>query len=74
MHLAQGGAKAFDVDTDVTTTLPAAFDLNAKLSYLFSKQFSVFVKGNNLLSNEYPIYLNYPVRGLNVMGGLTWVF
>lgn len=72
--MAQGGAKAFDVDTDVTTTLPAAFDLNAKLSYLFSKQFSVFVKGNNLLSNEYPIYLNYPVRGLNVMGGLTWVF
>lgn len=72
--LAQGGAKAFDVDTDVITTLPAAFDLNAKVSYLFSKQFSVFVKGNNLLSNEYPIYLNYPVRGLNVMGGLTWVF
>lgn len=72
--LGQGGAKAFDVDTDVTTTLPAAFDLNAKLSYLFSKQFSVFVKGNNLLSNDYPIYLNYPVRGLNVMGGLTWVF
>lgn len=72
--LAQGGAKAFDVDTDIITTLPAAFDLNAKVSYLFSKQFSVFVKGNNLLSNEYPIYLNYPVRGLNVMGGLTWVF
>lgn len=72
--LAQGGAKAFDVDTDVTTTLPAAFDLNAKLSYLFSKQFSVFVKGNNLLSNEYQIYLNYPVRGVNVMGGITWVF
>jgi hypothetical protein len=76
--LAQGGAKA-DVynqvtDTRSTTTLPAAFDLNAKLSYLFSKQFSVFIKGNNLLSNEYPIYLNYPVRGLNVMGGLTWVF
>jgi len=76
--LAQGGAKAnvYDAitDTSVTTTLPAAFDLNAKLSYLFSKQVSVFVKGNNLLSNEYPIYLNYPVRGLNVMGGITWVF
>lgn len=72
--MAQGGAKAYDVDTAVTTTLPAAFDLNAKLSYMFSKQFSLFVKGNNLLSNDYPIYLNYPVRGLNVMGGLTWVF
>lgn len=72
--LAQGGAKAFDVDTDTITTLPAAFDLNAKLSYIFSKQVSAFVKGNNLLSNDYPIYLNYPVRGLNVMGGITWVF
>ncbi|MBX2917536.1 MAG: hypothetical protein KF856_19890 [Cyclobacteriaceae bacterium] len=72
--LTQGGAKAFDVDTDTITTLPAAFDLNAKLSYLFSKQFSAFVKGNNLLSSDYVIYLNYPVRGLNVMGGITWVF
>ncbi|MBX2893861.1 MAG: TonB-dependent receptor [Cyclobacteriaceae bacterium] len=76
--LAQGGAKAqvYEGITGIysTTTLPAAFDLNAKLSYIFSRQVSVFVKGNNLLSNEYPIYLNYPVRGLNVMGGITWVF
>ncbi len=70
----QGGAKAFNADTNVTTTLDAAMDLNLKASYLLSKQFSVFVKGSNLLNNQYQLYLNYPVRGLQVMGGITWVF
>jgi hypothetical protein len=32
------------------------------------------VKGSNLLNNQYQLYLNYPVRGLQVMGGITWVF
>lgn len=71
---AQGGAKALDVSSNTTVTLNTAFDLNAKVSYLFSKQFSVFVKGSNLLSNDYQLYYNYPVRGLQVMGGITWVF
>ena len=70
----QGGAKAFDVDTNSVTTLDAAMDLNLKASYLLSKQFSVFLKGSNLLNNQYQLYLNYPVRGLQVMGGITWVF
>jgi hypothetical protein len=72
--IAQGGAKAFDVDNGTTTTLAAAMDLNLKASYFLSKQFSIFVKGNNLLNNQYQLYLNYPVRGLQVMGGITWVF
>ncbi len=72
--VAQGGAKALDVDTGTIVELDAAFDLNVKASYFISKQFSVFVKGSNLLSNEYQLYLNYPVRGLQVMGGITWVF
>ncbi len=72
--IVQGGAKAFDVDTNTATTLDAAMDLNLKASYLLSKQFSIFVKGSNLLNNQYQLYLNYPVRGLQVMGGITWVF
>lgn len=71
---AQGGARALDVDSDTIVELDAAFDLNVKASYFISKQFSVFVKGSNLLSNDYQLYLNYPVRGLQVMGGITWVF
>lgn len=70
----QGGAKAFDDDTSSVTTLDAAIDLNLKATYFLSKQFSIFVKGSNLLNNQYQLYLNYPVRGLQVMGGITWVF
>lgn len=68
--LAQGGAKVFNAKP----TLGAALDLNVRLNYLVSKQFSVFVKGSNLLDNEYQLFLNYPVRGLQVMGGLTYLF
>jgi len=72
--IVQGGAKALDVDTNTTVELDAAVDLNVKASYFLSKQFSIFLKGSNLLANEYQLFLNYPVRGLQVMGGITWVF
>jgi hypothetical protein len=75
--IAQGGMKAKDYTsgTDYTVVdVDPAFDLNARLEYLVSPKFSVFVKGNNLTSNEYPVFLNYPVRGLQVTGGLTWTF
>jgi len=70
----QGGAKALNVDNGTTVELDAAVDLNLKASYFLSKQFSLFLKGSNLLANEYQLYLNYPVRGLQVLGGVTWVF
>lgn len=72
--ITQGGAKALDVDNNTVLTLDPAVDLNVKASYFLSKKVSVFVKGNNLLSSDYQLYLNYPVRGLQVMGGVTWVF
>jgi hypothetical protein len=78
--IAQGGMKARTFFTlgNVTTfsavELDPAVDLNAKLQYLVSPKFSVFVQGNNLTSNEYPMFLNYPVRGLQVLGGITWTF
>lgn len=72
--MTQGGAKAFNVDSGTVLTLDPAFDLNLRLNYFVSSQFSVFLKGSNLLANEYQLYLNYPVRGLQVLGGLTYVF
>lgn len=72
--ITQGGAKALDVDTNTVVELNAALDLNVKASYLLSKQFTFFLKGNNLLNKDYQLFLNYPVRGLQVMGGITWVF
>lgn len=72
--IAQGGMKAFDFTTDTVVELDPAFDLNVRTEYLISDRFSVFVELNNITSNNYPVFLNYPVRGFQVLGGLTWSF
>jgi hypothetical protein len=72
--ITQGGMKALDVVNNKTVTLNPAVDLNAKLNYFVSKRFSVFLKFNNMLSNKYPVYFNYPVRGFQAMGGINWSF
>jgi len=72
--IAQGGIKALDLDTKSMTPLNAAADLNFKANYFVSKQFSVFINFNNILSSNYQLYLNYPVRGFQVMGGVSWNF
>lgn len=72
--ITQGGMKALDPLTDKSVNLSAAFDLNFKTEYLFSNSFSAFVQLNNIASNKYPIFLHYPVRGFQVMAGITWSF
>ena len=72
--IAQGGVKAYDYETSKVVELKPALDLNLKANYFVSKQFSVFLKFNNLLSNQYQVYLNYPVRGFQAMGGISWSF
>lgn len=72
--ITQGGMRALDPLTDKTIKLNAAFDLNFKTEYLFSDSFSAFLQFNNIASNKYPLFLNYPVRGFQVMGGITWSF
>jgi len=72
--IAQGGMKAIDPVTDKSVKLNGAFDLNFKTEYLFSESFSAFVQLNNIVGNKYPIFLNYPVRGFQVLAGITWSF
>jgi hypothetical protein len=72
--MALGGIKAWNYPTSTIEDLPAAFDLNFKAEYLFSESFSVFVQLNNITSNKYQLYMNYPVRGFQGMGGITWSF
>lgn len=76
--IAQGGMKGKSY-TSVpgefeVVKLDAALDLNARTEYVVSDSFSVFVQCNNITSNQYPVFLNYPVRGFQVLGGLTWSF
>lgn len=75
----QGGMKAIDFSQSSPTSLQvvdikAAIDLNVGVDYLVSKQFSVFVKLNNVLANEYEVYLRYPVRGFQGLAGISWSF
>jgi hypothetical protein len=72
--IAQGNMKAFNPETGQTEKLKAAFDLNFRTEYLFSDTFSAFVDLNNIASNKYPMFLNYPVRGFQALAGITWKF
>jgi hypothetical protein len=72
--IAQGGIKAFDAQAKKTVTLDPALDLNARVDYFVSKRISAFLKFNNMMSSNYQVYLYYPVRGFQVMGGVTWSF
>ncbi|MFZ6012265.1 MAG: hypothetical protein ACOYXT_18125 [Bacteroidota bacterium] len=72
--IAQGGMKAPEPMSGQTVELDPAFDLNARAEYLFSDSFSFFLQFNNVTSNKYPVFLNYPVRGFQVLGGITWSF
>lgn len=72
--ISQGGMKAFDPLADAKVELDPAFDLNVRTEYLISETFSIFGQFNNITSNQYPLFFNYPVRGFQALGGLTWSF
>lgn len=57
-----------------TETLPAIIDLQLKADYKINDQFSVFAIGNNLLNRTNQRFLNYPVRGIQGIVGLTYKF
>lgn len=72
--IAQGGMVALDPETSGIVKLDPALDLNLRTEYMMSETFSIFVQMNNLTSNQYPLFLNYPVRGFQALGGITWSF
>ncbi len=72
--IALGNIKARDPVTLETVKLDPAFDLNFRTEYFISRSFSAFVELNNITGNSYQVFLNYPVRGFQAMGGITWSF
>lgn len=71
-----GGLKGrnFESGSKTDAKLPAVIDLNFKIDYKVSPVFSAFVELNNLLSKKYQLYQYYPVKGLNVLAGITYSF
>jgi len=54
--------------------LDSYFDANAHIGYRWNEQLSIFVKAANIANNNYQRWANYPVQGLQILGGLTYKF
>ena len=54
--------------------LDAYVDANIYFGYRFTDQLSFFIKGNNLFGDDYQKWVNYPVQGIQVLGGATYKF
>lgn len=49
-------------------------DVNMGVEYRYTKRLSVFLNFNNILSRNYRLYQDYPLQGINILGGLTYSF
>lgn len=54
--------------------LESFFDINLGVTYYITKDMSVFLNGTNLLNWNYERFFNYPVQGLQIMGGIGYRF
>ena len=54
--------------------LPAVVDLQFKADYAVNPRLSIFAEGNNLLNRSNTRWLNYPVRGIQGVGGMSFKF
>ena len=57
-----------------TITLDSYFDLNAHVGYKYNERLTAFLKGNNLASQNYQRWVNFPVQSIQVMIGANYKF
>ena len=77
-----GGLKArgFEPQEIISTpkfqevTLNPIFDLQLKIDYAINSRLFIFAEGNNLLNRNNTRWMNYPVRGIQGVGGLSFKF
>lgn len=60
--------------TPQVVTLDSYFDINVNVGYHINDRFSVYARGNNLAGNDYARWQNYPVQGIQFIGGATYKF
>jgi hypothetical protein len=58
----------------VTQKLDPFVDLNLSIDYRYSKNLSAFIHCNNIANGRYNRFINYPVYGINIIGGFTFTF
>jgi hypothetical protein len=60
--------------TKQVNSINAFYDISTGFDFRFKKKLSVFVQANNLMASRYQRWYNYPVLGLNILGGITLLF
>ncbi|MGB0837785.1 MAG: hypothetical protein ACPGRE_06765 [Flavobacteriaceae bacterium] len=75
-----GNSKSYDrymqagaIDYDLVEN-EGFVDINLQFNYHFSRQFSVHLKLNNLLNNNYQEFSDYQTQGFQILGGLSYKF
>jgi hypothetical protein len=65
-----------DADPLVTKVkeLDGLVDINLAAEYRITPWMSAFAQVNNLISDKYFIWQNYPMQRINFIAGLTWIF
>jgi hypothetical protein len=64
-----GGPETYQV-----VKLKTIADLQLKVDYGITERISIFAEGNNLLNATNTRWLNYPVRGIQLIGGASFKF
>lgn len=67
-------AKTYNSSAVVAKSVKGFVDGNLGIEYRYSKLISAFLNINNIASTKYQRWLNYPVQGINILGGLTFSF
>ena len=67
------GIKAEDTAGQIKT-LDTIHDLNIGLNLALSERAGLFVEVMNIFGSNYQLYNNYPVKGFQVVGGLSFKF
>jgi len=49
-------------------------DANLRVGYKINERLSLFLRGNNLLTENYRPWFGYPTQGIQVMGGASYQF
>jgi hypothetical protein len=55
-------------------TLKTIADLQLKASYGITDRIGIFAEGNNILNGKNTRWLNYPIRGIQLIGGASFKF
>ena len=68
------GDEVIEEDGDYYISLGAIVDFNLGIEYHYNKRITAFLQFNNMFSQRYYDWYNYPVQPIQVMGGVSFRF